>query len=166
MERPATKKELIKSSQTLYLDIMKWVNACPVQLKNKTFKIRKRDKNVRDVIYHLYGWHELMLEWFIIHAEGGRPILPKRGHTWDRLDILNDEIHDAGQVYTLDHTLAIFDESHRKMMALIEGLSDEEITTPGHFNWAGKAPLIHLIDAIMCDHYIWGLKALKELEKS
>lgn len=166
MERPTTKKELIKKSQQLYKDILNWVNDLPAHLKQKTFKTRQRDKNVRDVIYHLYGWHELMLEWFIIHAEGGRPILPKRGHTWDRLDILNDDIHDAGQMYTLDHTLAIFDESHQKMMKLIEDLTEEEICTPGHFSWAGKAPLIHLIDAIMCDHYAWALKTLKELVKS
>ena len=163
MQRPTNKEELLKFSQDAYNQIIRFIYSKDEKKRNQSFKTKERDKNIRDVIYHLYGWHALLLDWYLVHVEGGRPILPKQGHTWDRLDLLNQDIWVEAQAYTLDHTLLIFDKSHQQVMDLIRGLSEKELYESGMFSWAGKAPLAHLVDAIMVHHYHWAMEYLNKL---
>jgi len=165
MSRPTNKVDLIAFSQQTYQELMDFIYSLSEKARYQTFKTRDRDKNIRDLIYHLHAWHMKLIEWFQIEREGGTPILPSPGYTWDDMEEINEMFYEDCQTYTLDHTLNLIEKSHQDLLKLIDTYDEEVLCTAGHFKWAGKAPVSNLIDAIMAHHYEWGLSTLKKLYK-
>lgn len=163
MSRPTNKSELVQLSNELFQNLMDFIFNLSEKARYQTFKTRERDKNIRDILYHLHAWHEMLLKWFLIDEEGGTPILPSPGYTWDDLDALNQTFWEDAQAFTLDHVISLIDVSHQKVILKIESLDDQALHGEGYFKWAGKAPIFRLIDAIMAHHYEWGLTTLKKL---
>jgi hypothetical protein len=44
-------------------------------------------------------------------------------------------------------------QNYRTMMALVESLSEEELTTPGHFNFTGDDPIWSWFPGDVHEHY-------------
>lgn len=61
MDKPMNKKELLDMSDTRYLNIMTIISELSAKERVKEWKTKERDKNLRDLIYHLYAWHQLLL---------------------------------------------------------------------------------------------------------
>ncbi len=74
MDKPMNKKELLDMSDTRYLNIMTIISELSAKERVKEWKTKERDKNLRDLIYHLYAWHQLLLRWLKILGEGGKQI--------------------------------------------------------------------------------------------
>lgn len=160
MAKPVTKKELLDLSKKGYDKIIKMIDKMPPLERAKEWKTKDRDKNVRDVIYHLYAWHQLMLGWMRIFEEGGHPHLPKEGYTWDMLNELNHEIWLEAQMHDFNDTMLLFENSHNEAMYLIESLSQEAIFTP--YYKVIKQPVIGLLDGCMAEHYQWAIEQLNK----
>lgn len=160
MDKPTTKEELISLSKKGFEQLMAIIDQLPAKERMKEWKVVQRDKNLRDVIYHLYAWHELLLHWMHILLEGGKPALPKEGYTWDNLDELNKDIWLEAQKHPLMDTLELFEISYNNAINIVHQLSDEQIFKP-YFE-AFNHPIIGLLDGCMNDHYQWALKQLKE----
>ena len=88
MGRPTTKSDLIKASTEQFEKMWKLIESMEKDEPNVTFyygdNFRKkethweRDKNLRDVLIHLYEWHQLLLNWVDANQKGeARPFLPK-----------------------------------------------------------------------------------------
>lgn len=161
MEKPTTKQELISLSKKGFEQLMAIIEKLPTKERMKEWKVSQRDKNMRDMIFHLHAWHELLLHWVKILLEGGKPALPKEGYTWDNLDELNHEIWLEAQKHPLMDTLELFEQSYRSCMDIVQNLTDEQMFKP-YFE-AMNHPIISLLDGCMADHYQWGLKQLKDI---
>jgi hypothetical protein len=159
MDKPTTKHALLASSQRGFDELMGMIEQLSAKDRVKEWKTLERDKNIRDVIYHLYAWHELMRTWLHILLEGGKPELPKRGYTWDDLDMLNHEIWLDAQKHPLMDALELFENSYQTCLEEVQTLSEEQIFTP-YFK-ALNHPIIGLLDGCMSDHYQWALGLIK-----
>ncbi|MCL2002283.1 ClbS/DfsB family four-helix bundle protein, partial [Candidatus Saccharibacteria bacterium] len=68
MARPKTKSELLDASVAAFDKLIAMVNATP---SDATFDLSgagreahwSRDKNTRDILVHIYEWHQLLLNW-------------------------------------------------------------------------------------------------------
>lgn len=72
MPRPRNKEELVIAATENYEKLITFIenrtenekNTCyDFSATNKKEAHWKRDKNLRDVLMHLYEWHMLLLEW-------------------------------------------------------------------------------------------------------
>ena len=160
MKKPTTKQELLDSSKKGFELLMATIDRLPAKERVKEWKTQDRDKNIRDVIYHLHAWHELLIHWLNILHEGGKPALPKGGYTWDDLDELNHELWLEAQKHPLMDTLERFETSYQTCMKACQGLSEDQIFKP-YFPMFNH-PIIGLLDGCMADHYAWAFSKLKE----
>lgn len=160
MGKPTTKKELISMSKKGFEHLMAIIDQLPAKERIKEWKTNSRDKNLRDMIYHLHAWHELLLHWIKVLKEGGKPALPKEEYSWDNLDELNHEIWLEAQKHPFMDALELFQDSYHSCMNEVKNLTEEQMFKP-YFETLNH-PIIGLLDGCMADHYEWGLKLLKE----
>ena len=92
MPRPATKAALISAANEQLAKMLTLIDSMSDLEQNAAFDFGDisdkkeahwaRDKNLRDVLIHLYEWHQLLLVWVAANQEGeARPFLPDRKST-------------------------------------------------------------------------------------
>lgn len=96
-----------------------------------------RDKNLRDVLVHLYEWHQLLPNWEEANQNGdNKPFLPEP-YNWKTYGDMNVEFWKNHQSTTYADSKTMLQSSHAGVMALIEQFSDEELFEKKHFPWTG-----------------------------
>ena len=63
MPRAATKADLIQASNEQFAKLRTLIDGMTDKEKSADIFPNERDKNVRDVLVHLYEWHCLLLNW-------------------------------------------------------------------------------------------------------
>ena len=87
MPRPKTKEDLLLAAKENYEKLQTLISKLSDQELKTPFDFSRdekkkeahwrRDKNVRDVLIHLYEWHQLLLNWVHSNQEGQeQPFLP------------------------------------------------------------------------------------------
>ena len=121
----------------------------------------KRDKNLRDVLTHLYEWHRLLLEWTEANLNGEeKPFLPEP-YTWKTYGDMNIEFWKKHQSTSYDEAKSMLLDSHNKVIALANKLSNEELFTKKHFSWTGTTNLGGYFISDTSAHYDWAIKKIK-----
>ena len=134
MPRPTTKAELLTAANARFGKLFALIDTMPENEQTAVFCFDmekagkeahwKRDKNVRDVLIHLYEWHQLFLSWVKANKNGeNKPFLPEP-YNWKTYGEMNIESWEKHQSTTYDNAVTMIQESHRKVVALIESLSD------------------------------------------
>ena len=79
MVKATNKSELISYSQKNWEKLWKLIDDMDEETKNGTFRFNSegkkeqhwsRDKNIRDVLAHLYEWHKLLLNFVMKNRQG------------------------------------------------------------------------------------------------
>ncbi|MDR1347905.1 MAG: ClbS/DfsB family four-helix bundle protein [Prevotellaceae bacterium] len=161
MARPATKQELIITGNGQFQKLWQQINFMSGEEQNAVFLFDDRDKSVRDVLVHLYEWHQLLLNWATANRKGdAKPFLPAP-YNWRTYPEMNVEFWKKHQDTPYDTSKAMLVESHAKVMALIETFSDEELFTKKHFAWTGTSSLGSYCVSATSSHYDWAMKKIK-----
>ena len=175
MPRPTTKTELIAAAKEQWDKLWKMIDAIPGGAESVVFdfcdnpKLKeahwKRDKNMRDVLVHLYEWQNLLLEWTTVNFSGdAKPFLPEP-YTWKTYGDMNIEFWKKHQSTSYSDGMATLRESHGKVLALIESLSDEELFEKKRFPWTGTTNIGAYCVSVMPSHYDWAMKKIKQYQK-
>ena len=88
MPRPKTKEDLMVTAKENYKKLNTIILKMSDEELNTPFDFSKdekkkeahwkRDKNLRDVLIHLYEWHQLLLNWINSNQNGEKkPFIPK-----------------------------------------------------------------------------------------
>jgi uncharacterized protein (TIGR03083 family) len=124
--------------------------------------------SVKDVLAHLVEWEQMFLGWHNDGLRGRAPYLPAGGFNWGQLPQLNQHIYEKHRDRPLDDVRKQFRASYRKMLKTVQGLSEEDLFTPGRFAWTKKLALTSYLIPNTISHYRWartqmrkGLKAGK-----
>ena len=121
----------------------------------------RRDKNVRDVLIHLYEWHQLLLNWVHSNQKGQeQPFLPAP-YNWKTYSVMNVEFWKKHQQTPLAEAKDKLKESHRQVMALTETFSNDELFAKGVFDWTGTSTLGAYCVSATSSHYDWAMKKIK-----
>jgi len=176
MSRPTTKSDLIKAANEQFDKMWKLIDSMPDGAQDATFNFGedsrkkeahwKRDKNLRDVLIHLYEWHQLLLSWVKANQSGDeKPFLPKP-YNWKTYGDMNVEFWEKHQNTPYSKSREIVKESHAHVLAVIETFSNNELFTKQAFSWTGGSTLGSYCVSVTASHYDWALKKIKEHLKS
>ncbi len=176
MGRATTKAELLTSSEEKFQELSGLIQTLTekelatafdfTKMKSKTQAHWGRDKNLRDVLVHLYEWHRLLLDWVSANMKGeNRPFLPAP-YNWKTYGDMNREIWKKHQNTTLDAAKEMLEQSHREVMALAESLTERELFEKDVFPWVGGSVLGSYFVSNTASHYDWAIKKLKAHRKN
>ena len=137
MARATTKADLTASANGQFDKMWKLINSMSEERQKATFADEmatagkethwSRDKNLRDVLVHLYEWHQLLLDWVQANLDGeNRTFLPEP-YNWKTYPAMNVEFWKKHQSTPLTEAMANLKESHKEVMTLIEQFSNDEL---------------------------------------
>lgn len=121
----------------------------------------KRDKNLRDVLIHLYEWHRLLLDWVHSNQNGeDKPFIPQP-YNWKTYGDMNVEFWKKHQNTSLEEAKEMLEKSHNEVLCLAETFSNEELFTKGVYKWVGGSTLGSYFISNTSSHYDWAMKKIK-----
>ncbi|GHT07611.1 hypothetical protein FACS189432_01580 [Bacteroidia bacterium] len=161
MARPVTKTDLIIAANGQFDKLWKLIDFMTESEQTGTFGFEDRDKNLRDVLIHLYEWHQLLLNWANANRKGEqKPFLPEP-YNWKTYPQMNVEFWEKHQKTSLIDSKKRLKESHSNVMNLIETFSNEELFTKKYFPWTGTTNLGSYCVSATSSHYDWAMKKIK-----
>lgn len=175
MARPTTKTDLIQSGNETYNKLMKLLGSIPSEKVTQSFNFDvdgekqahwKRDKNLRDVLIHLYEWHQLILNWVSSNQAGMEKQFLREGYNWKSYGAMNVEFWEKHQNTSYENALSSLEESHKKVMNLVEQFSNDELFSKGVFPWVGGSTLGSYFVSVTSSHYEWAMKKTRRFKKS
>ena len=171
MARPTTKSELIKAAVEQFEKLFALIDSMSEKDQNADFNFGgglnkteahwNRDKNLRDVLIHLYEWHMLLLNWVNANRNGeSKPFLPAP-YNWKTYGDMNVEFWKKHQDTSYADSRKMLAESHKKVLKLIEQFSDDELFVKKYFTWTGTSSLGSYCVSATSSHYDWAIKKIK-----
>ena len=162
MARAATKQELIQSAADQYDKLWHLIDSMTDEEQRATFLFEDRDRNLRDILIHLYEWHQLLLNWIASNQSGeAKPFLPSP-YNWKTYPQMNVELWEKHQSTPFESSIEMLKESHAKAMGIMETFTDEELFTKKYFSWTGSTTLGSYCVSATSSHYDWAMKKIKK----
>lgn len=175
MARPTTKNDLIETAGATYDKLMELLDSMTTEQLTGTFSFDiekekgehwKRDRNIHDVLIHLYEWQQLLLDWVTANQNGENRQFLKEGYNWKTYGGMNVDFVEKHKDSSYDESLALLKESHVKVIALAESLSNEELFAKKVFPWVGGSALGSYFVSTTVSHYDWAIKKIRKYKKS
>ena len=157
--RAKTKNELLESIETTReLLNKKFSTLTPTQM---VWPGSMDDWSVKDILAHLVDWEQRFIGWYKAGLKGEVPETPAPGMTWRELPKLNQEGYEQHINDSLEFVLEQYEKSHKEIVQLIEGMSEEEIFEMKYYEWTGNSPLLPWIAANTSSHYNWARRNIR-----
>lgn len=171
MARATTKADLTLAANGQFEKMWKLIETMSEEQQNASFSSDMavagkeshwgRDKNLRDVLVHLYEWHNLLITWIKANTDGIiRPFLPEP-YNWRTYPTMNVEFWKKHQNTSLIDAKNLLMDSHKTVMELIDGFSNDELFAKGVFAWTGTSTLGAYCVSATSSHYDWAIKKIK-----
>lgn len=170
MTRAKNKAELIKSANDNFDKMFGLIDSLTEQEQNAIFKFGAeagkeqhwgRDRNIRDILIHLYEWHDLLIRFVDANMKGeNKPFLPEP-YNWKTYGEMNVGFWQKHQDTPYVEAIEMVKKSHKKVIALIEKFTDEELFVKAYFDWTGTTSLGSYCVSATASHYDWAMNKLK-----
>lgn len=175
MARPATKSDLLEAATQQFTRMQQQIEALPAEQQTANFLFGaetgkeahwSRDKNLRDVLIHLYEWHQLLLKWVAANQQGAaQPFIPEP-YNWKTYGQMNIVFWEKHQTTPYEAALQMVQDSHQNVLDMIETFSNEELFEKKHFTWTGTSNLGSYCISATSSHYDWAIKKIKKHSKT
>ena len=165
MPRPTSKSDLIQAANEQFAKLWTLIGEMSDEEKSADIVPNERDKNVRDVLVHLYEWHCLLLNW--IRSNTNRnpaPFLPAP-YNWKTYPQMNVVFWEKHQNTSYTDAETMLKKTHKEVLALIETFSNEALFSKGTFDWTGTTTLGSYCVSATSSHYDWAIKDIKKALK-
>ena len=167
MPRPTTKEMLLEAADTQFTKLWALIDSMPKDDQTKIFLFEDRDKNIRDILIHLYEWHQLLSVWIDENRikENQKAFLPEP-YNWRTYPDMNVKFWKKHQKTPYAKSIEMLKKSHKEVIALISKFSNEELFTKKYFSWTGTTTLGSYCISATSSHYDWAMKKIKTQIKS
>jgi len=176
MSRAATKPDLIESANEQFDKLWNLIDSMSDEVQNAAFNFGddfnkdaahwERDKNMRDVLAHLYEWHQLLLNWVKANRSGeAKPFIPEP-YNWKTYAQMNVALWEKHQSTPYEQSKKMLNESNVEVIAMIEQFSNDELFAKKNFSWTGTSTLGSYCVSATASHYDWAMKKIKKHIKS
>ena len=174
MPRPTNKADLLQAAEMQFQKLQNLITSLSEQAQVSDFSFDpkflahqkeahwQRDKNLRDVLIHLYEWHQLLLYWIWENQKGVKTSFLPAPYTWKTYGEMNRALRKKHQQTSLQKAKELLEKSHSQVMSLIERFSEEELFTKAYFSWTGTTSLGSYCISATSSHYDWAIKKLKK----
>ncbi len=176
MSRATTKSDLQDAATTQFDSMWTLINSMTEEEQCTSFNFDEatlgkeahwnRDKNIRDVLIHLFEWHKLLLHWVTENQKGiATPFLPPP-YNWKTYGQMNVAFFEKHQVTPYEKSKEMVKKSHEEVLSMIEGFSNDELFSKKYFTWTGTTTLGSYCVSATSSHYDWAMKKIKKHKKS
>lgn len=165
MARPTTKEELKKAGEDNFKKLFALIGSLTKEQQEKLFSFEDRDKNIRDVLVHLYEWHQLLLNWATSNQSGNKINFLPEPYNWKTYPQMNIGFWEKHQTTALEKAVTLLENSHAETMKLVDSFSNEELFTSKYFTWTGTTSLGSYCVSATASHYDWAIKKIKKHKK-
>lgn len=165
MPRPTNKEQLLRVADETFNELFILIKSMAEDELTQDFSIEGRDRNVRDVLVHLYEWHRLLLHWIRLNHSGVRINFLPDPYTWKTYPQMNIAFWQKHQITSLNEAIRLLKDSHAEALTLIGTYSNEQLFTPKYFPWTGTTSLGSYCVSSTSSHYDWAIKKLKKNKK-
>ena len=176
MPRPRNKEDLLKAAEENYeklnrlIDELSGKEMCtPFDFSADEKKKEahwKRDKNVRDVLVHLYEWHQLMIRFVDENTSGKQVQFLPTIYTWRTIALMNQTFWQKHQGTGLEEARELLAGSHGEVLKRIQDFSNEELFVTKAFPAVGGSTLGSYFVSSTSSHYDWAMKKIKAHRKN
>lgn len=161
MAKPKDKGELLLKSRENFEILQKLINQFTPNFEDKEFPAGTMNRNVRDVLGHLYHWHLMMLDWHKVGMRGEKPQMPAKGYSWKDTPILNREIWQKCQTYSLEEIYHLLCDTHHTLMEIIASFDSNDLFEKKKYKWTGSTSVGAYMISATSSHYDWAIKLIK-----
>lgn len=175
MARPSSKTDLLEAASSQYEQLQNLMASLtdieltsPFDFSGDSKKKEAhwaRDKNLRDVLIHLYEWHQLLLKWVAANQGGQSQTFLPAPYNWRTYGQMNMAFWEKHQTTPLEEARALFEESHQAVLDLAASFSNEQLFNKNVFDWVGGTSLGSYFVSATASHYDWAIKKLKAHRK-
>lgn len=162
MARPTNKDELLAVAHTGFLQLYHLLDHMSEEEKKVTFVFEDRDKNVKDILIHLYEWHMLCIKWLDINMNQMRCSFLPQPYNWKTYPKMNIEFVEKHQRTSYEQAYQMLKESHKKVMEWIHHLSQDELFTKKYYDWTGTTNIGSYFISVTSAHYEWAMKKMNK----
>lgn len=155
-----SKQELVSSMRTEYDSLQQLLEAIPDERYHEQH-VWGDGWTIHDLVAHLGAWHEMFLLWYRDGVAGRNPTMPAPGFKWNETPELNRAIWRQHHDRPTEAVRSEFRRSHKEILELVEGLPEDALLQPGHFEWTGRHPLTTYIGPNTASHYRFASKVIK-----
>ncbi len=165
MARPTTKNQLKEAGNTNFKKLSDLIQSMTKEEQEALFPFEDRDKNIRDVLAHLFEWHQLLLNWVNSNQAGEKTDFLPAPYNWKTYPQMNIGFWEKHQKTPLEKATLLLEKSHAETMELIDSFSNEELFIKKYFPWTGTTSLGSYCVSATSSHYDWALKKIKKHKK-
>ncbi|MEL3913152.1 MAG: ClbS/DfsB family four-helix bundle protein [Treponema pedis] len=165
MARPTTKKDLLEAAEIQFAKLWEVIGGMTEEERLADIFPNERDKNVRDVLVHLYEWHCLLSNWITSNTHGKPAAFLPAPYNWKTYPEMNIEFWKKHQSTSYADAEKMLKKTHKEVIKLIEPFSNEELFSKGTFTWTGTATLGSYCVSATSSHYDWAIKDIKKAVK-
>lgn len=166
MARPTTKEQLLELGNANFDKLFFLIESMSDQQQQATFAFEDRDRNIRDVLIHLYEWHQLLLDWINANQKGvSKSFLPEP-YNWKTYPAMNIVFWEKYQTTPLQEAIVLIKQSHVAVMHIIASFTTEELFTKKYYSWTGSTSLGSYCVSSTSSHYDWAIKKIKQHQKT
>jgi hypothetical protein len=117
--------------------------------------------SAKDFVAHLAEWERMFFGWYDAGLRGEDPPVPAEGYTWATEHELNQAIYERHRDEQLEHVLADWRDTSRRLLLGINGISEADLFTPGRYAWTGRGALASFVYECGPNHYRWAATEIK-----
>ena len=165
MARATTKEQLKQNGEEGFKKLFDLIHSMTAEQQEQSFSFDDRDKNIRDVLVHLYEWHQLLLRWVHSNQSGTKANFLPEPYNWKTYPQMNIVFWEKHQKTPLKDAITLLEKSHSDVMKLIDSFSNEELFINQYFTWTGTTSLGAYCVSATSSHYDWAIKKIKKHKK-
>ena len=165
MPRPTTKEDLIEAANEQFEKLWNLIDGMSEKERIADINPNERDKNVRDVLVHLYEWHCLLLNWIKSNTQGKPAAFLPAPYNWKTYPEMNVVFWKKHQSTPYADANQMLKKTHKEVIKVIETFSTEELFSKKYFDWTGTTTLGSYCVSATSSHYDWAIKDIKKALK-
>ncbi len=166
MARPKTKDELLQAGKDNFKQLFDIINSMTIEEQRKNFVFEDRDKNIKDVLVHLFEWHVLLLNWINSNQSGKKANFLPEPYNWKTYSEMNIKFWEKHKDTPYEESIKLVNQSHLEVLQIINNFSNEELFTNKYFDWTGSTSLGSYCVSATSSHYDWAIKKIRKHKKS
>lgn len=123
------------------------------------------DFSIKDILAVRLWWTRAVMGWVEAGRKGDVPVVPAEGYNWRETPALNKSIAVRSRDQPYERICEDLSDEQERLLRLIGSLSDQELTEPGIFEWAGKWPIMRWISIGTSSQYDGARKLIRKAMK-
>lgn len=160
MSRASNKKELLEFGKSEFKNLFKLINKLTPKARDEVHVFDNR--TTKDIVAHLYAWHLLLLGWYEEGMKGKKPAIPAPGYTIKDIPALNEKLYQEYKSVPWSKLKKQFIGTHKKIINIISGYSDQELTAKKKYVWTGSTNMASYFASALSSHYVWAINLIRK----